>query len=96
MEVTDGDYLAAVVWFNQSQLGMLECHAVAAPQYRGVWLNRSTIDSLMQIISITGCRGLVAQVNSPLHKRIWEGLGFKIFDKMAVLLARDTPYGISC
>ena len=89
MEVADGDYVAALVWAHwfDGADRVLEIHACAAPDYRGRWLNRRTMECLFYLQPYTGARALIAQTRTPMAERIWRAFGFRIVGQV--------PYGLA-
>ncbi|MCP4899849.1 MAG: hypothetical protein GY906_23015 [bacterium] len=86
--------MAAVVfchWFYSTRL--LECHACAAPKYRGRWLNKATIPQLFMIQPIAGANALIAQLSTPDSYRVWSALGFRLLDDFGfAILDVETGY----
>lgn len=87
MEVGDGSYVAGLVWAHWV-IGadrVIEIHAAASSAYRGRWLTSRVLDSLFQIVGVSGARAMLAQTTTPLAERIWRGFGFNVAAGLAYL-----------
>lgn len=94
VEVSSGPDLAALVWFNPAADGVIECHACAAPEWRGRWMTRRVVDTIANgIIEQTKCRYAVAQVPSPFIARLWRRMGFEVHDTIATLQIQENEHG---
>ena len=85
VEVSRGDDMMALFWFSPVTDAVVECHACAAPEYRGRWMTRTVINYVYEAFETTGATHAVAQVVSPLVERIWRRIGFTIHGRIATL-----------
>jgi hypothetical protein len=97
MEIMDGPYLVALVWYNWAPgTGkVLECHAAATKKYRGHWRPPIATACFFNMVHVTGCNVLFAQCPEPLQKNVWRKLGFEITGDFATLDVREWHNGWS-